>query len=237
MGPIPCLTEEQAIMAQKHKWDLTHIETTDRRIFETISMQEYIMLQDNQLEAYGLFNTIHANNFKEGKTYRRISCVTRHMNSTVEYMVNYGMNNLIVFSEVQDDLGDMRFLLNRDMGMVFPSPIRNGAIFGTRRGKTKMYTDFSFNKNGVLCDEAIKSLDEGKLTGISSIFSEQVVYLDTLVGYGMYGRDILHYVVNGTLPEFICQNKMLGEMGKKRYVRMDVDKVMEAMDLKKKIDT
>lgn len=65
------------------------------------------MLQDNQLEAYGLFNTIHANNFKEGKTDQRISCVTPHMNSIVEYMVNYGMNNLIVFSEVQDDLGDM----------------------------------------------------------------------------------------------------------------------------------
>ena len=57
------------------------------------------------------------------------------------------------------------------------------------------------------------------------------------MGYGMYGRDFQHHVVNGTLPEFICQNKMLGEMGKKRYVRMDVDKVMEAMDLKKKIDT
>ncbi|KAL1802790.1 hypothetical protein ACET3Z_031437 [Daucus carota] len=152
------------------------------------------------------------------------------MNSTAEYMANYDKENLTAFSEIEDDFGDMRFILYRDMGMVLPAPIRATEIFlgagevidgpppsppakislkckrnpfgmdksaflpffksvnlrwnpnnpqsnPNVKGKAKMYPNLSFNKNGAPCDEAIKILDEGKLSGVLPFCSKQLVDL------------------------------------------------------------
>ncbi|WOH04731.1 hypothetical protein DCAR_0624143 [Daucus carota subsp. sativus] len=289
MGPMPGLNEEQAIMAgiqaasiegRKRKWDLIHIETTNRNVFETILMQQHMVLQENQREAYGLFNTIYANHHKDGKTDRCISCVPPHMNSTADYMANYGLNNLSVFSELEEDLGDMRYWLNRDMGMVLPAPLRETPLLlgggevvdgppppkilkrkrnpfameesallpffkpdtiswnlnpanydPSGKYKKKLYEGSSFNKNGAFSDVAINILNDGTLHGLPDIFSSQVVDLDAPVDYGMYGRDLLHHAVNGTLQEFMRGSRMMGEMVKKRYILMDVDEVLEAMGM------
>ncbi|KAL1806764.1 hypothetical protein ACET3Z_029832 [Daucus carota] len=131
MGPVKDASEEQAIMAavqaacihcQKMKWDLTHIETTNRDVFEIIRVQEHIILTEEQLESYRLFNTIHANNYKDGVTDRRISCVPEHMNASAKYMAVYGLNNLTCLVEAPGVFGDLQHYLDRDMGMVLALP-------------------------------------------------------------------------------------------------------------------
>ncbi|WOG93133.1 hypothetical protein DCAR_0312414 [Daucus carota subsp. sativus] len=130
------LNEEQATMAGiqaacieaiKKGWNHTHAEVSERNIYETILMQEHIGLRENQVEAYGAFNTIHVNNHKEGSYDRFISCVPARMNVTVEYLAIYGMNNVTELSEFEGDVGDLLYFLNRDMGLALPRPIRETA--------------------------------------------------------------------------------------------------------------
>ena len=132
MGPMPTMNEEQALMAgfqaayvegHKREWKLFQFETTNRDVYDTVRMQPHIVLQPDQLEVYGLFNTIYANHFKEGEMDRCISCVPRRMNSTAEYLANYGMQNMSVFSEVKGSVGELHHFLERDMGRVMPAPI------------------------------------------------------------------------------------------------------------------
>lgn len=56
MGLMNHLTEEDALMAgiqaacieaQKREWELTHIETVHHEVFNTIRMQEHMILHDN----------------------------------------------------------------------------------------------------------------------------------------------------------------------------------------------
>lgn len=131
-GPMNTLNEEQALMAgiqsacieaQKRTWDHTHIETTNFQIYETVRAQEHFILEDHQLEAYSLFNTVYANHFEEGSTDRRISCIPAQMNSTAAYLAEYGMNNLTEFAEAQGLFGDLKYHLDRDMGMVIAAPV------------------------------------------------------------------------------------------------------------------
>ena len=56
LGTLSALTEEQAIMtalqaacnhAQTKEWDLTHIETVIPRVYDSISLQDHIVLNDD----------------------------------------------------------------------------------------------------------------------------------------------------------------------------------------------
>lgn len=138
MGPTPTLNEEQALMvgiqaacveAEKKKWGHIQIETSNPDIYDTIRMQEHLVLRDDQLEVYSLFNTVHANHFITNKTIRHISWVPQRMNGTAEYLATYGMNNLTEFSEFTGSFGELNYYLARDMGLVLPSPIREAASF------------------------------------------------------------------------------------------------------------
>ncbi|WOG97860.1 hypothetical protein DCAR_0417201 [Daucus carota subsp. sativus] len=123
--------QSACIEALNKKWDKLHIETVNRDIFDTVRWQEHLALDDDQIEVYGMFNTIHANNFKEGKSDRKLSCVPLFMNSTAEYLAIYGMNNLSEFAEVPNMVGDLHYYLERDMGRALPLPIRQvGLLLG-----------------------------------------------------------------------------------------------------------
>ena len=242
LGLLPNQTEEQALMsgiqaalihAQKKKWDLLHIETTNRHVYDTIRHQEHIFLDEDQLEVYSMFNTIYANHFAEGKTKRVIACIPQRMNGTAEYMANYGLEKGLEFGEFNGTVGNMDYFLARDMGMTMPLPnneaLQNlgegevidgppppkkqklGPMVPVERplqgykdkGKTKVMEHYSFNNKGLFSVKAVKALSNGSLGRYSPVFNDQVVNLNAVVGNGIYARDILHHAVIGTLRVII----------------------------------
>lgn len=109
LGPFNNHSEEQAIMAaiqsaciyaQKNKLHLTHIETSHWDIYELIRLQEHVIIPEDQLEGFRLFNTIHTNHYIEGTTDRRISWVPDHMNDPARIMAEYALENLTAFVEI-----------------------------------------------------------------------------------------------------------------------------------------
>ncbi|KAL1825990.1 hypothetical protein ACET3Z_012768 [Daucus carota] len=131
-GPMNGLNEEQALMAGiqaacvesvHKKWEKTLIETSNHNTFETISTQEHVFLRDDQLEPFRLFNTVHANHFKVNTTNRKIIWIPTEMNSTARYLADYGLQHLSVFAETPGWFGDLKYHVDRDMGMVLQAPI------------------------------------------------------------------------------------------------------------------
>lgn len=125
LGSLSHLTDEQAIVTALHAacehaiskgWDATHIETTSPRVYDTISLQEHIFLDQDQLEVYRKLNTLLANNFKEGLTKRKVACIPGFMNGSAEYLANYGLANVTEFGEINHSVGELDHFLARDMG-------------------------------------------------------------------------------------------------------------------------
>ncbi|KAL1826435.1 hypothetical protein ACET3Z_004847 [Daucus carota] len=138
-GPLNNMTVEQAIMAgiqavcvfaKEKQLELTHIETSHMEIFELISNQELFVIPDDLLEAFRLFNSIHANypsqanNHSQETNSRKISWIPEHMNSDASYMAKYGLLHLTDLVEMPGDttLGNLQFYLDRDMGRVIITP-------------------------------------------------------------------------------------------------------------------
>ncbi|KAL1811982.1 hypothetical protein ACET3Z_022047 [Daucus carota] len=130
LGPLNHLTEEQAIMAaiqaacvfaQEKEMELTQIETTNPDIFDLISSQEHLIIPEDLLEAFRLFNSIH---FIQGSTSRKITWIPDHMNSVAIYMAEHGLDNLSELVELPgaSTFENLQFLLDRDMGMVINNP-------------------------------------------------------------------------------------------------------------------
>ncbi|WOG86212.1 hypothetical protein DCAR_0205413 [Daucus carota subsp. sativus] len=238
LGSLSDLTEEQAIVTALHAacehaiakgWDKTHIETVSPRVYDTISLPDHIILNDDQVEVYRNFNILYANNFKEGLTKRKVACVPRFMNQTAEFLAIYGLKNITEFGVVEQPIAGLGFHLARDMGKTLippyvavsqilgdgevvdgPPPPKKAKLFHVARppmraekGKEKVYATFSFNNNGALHPTAVKLLDEGKLTRFSEEFAKQVVDLDTAVGNGIFARDVLHHAMMGTMKSII----------------------------------
>ncbi|WOH11191.1 hypothetical protein DCAR_0830671 [Daucus carota subsp. sativus] len=133
MGPFNNFSEEQALMAgiqsacvyaQEHDLKVTHIETSHLDVFELIRLQEHVPIPEEQLEAFRLFNTVHANHYVEGETDHRISWIPEHMNEVAAYMAEYGLHHFSSFVEIPgpQTVGNLQFLLDRDMGMVIANP-------------------------------------------------------------------------------------------------------------------
>ncbi|KAL1827848.1 hypothetical protein ACET3Z_006260 [Daucus carota] len=132
LGVVNELLEEQAILlgiqaacihCLKMIWEFTHIETSNIDVHETIRLQEHIVLNADHLEAYGLFNTVQANHYKQGITHKKLSCIPQHMNATAKYMSEYGIRHMTCFAEAPGNFGDLNYYLERDMGLVLASPI------------------------------------------------------------------------------------------------------------------
>uniref|UniRef100_A0A164TGS9 RNase H type-1 domain-containing protein n=1 Tax=Daucus carota subsp. sativus TaxID=79200 RepID=A0A164TGS9_DAUCS len=134
-GPVNGLSEEQGIMAaiqaacvyaDEKGLEPIHIETTNVGIFELVSSQDQYVIPVELLEAFRLFNTLHANNVDnaDGANPRRISWIPHHMNSAAVYMAEHGLSNLTEMVELpgSSTLGNLQFFLDRDMGRVLPNP-------------------------------------------------------------------------------------------------------------------
>ena len=131
LGTLPGSSEEQAILsalqsacihAHKKEWDLVHIETDNHRVYDTLRNQHHILLDEDQVEIYKLFNTLHANTFRVGKSKKCITHVPVNMNATAEYMANYGLENLKELVEISKPFGNLDYFLQRDLGFVLAFP-------------------------------------------------------------------------------------------------------------------
>lgn len=96
LGTLTDSNEEQVIVttlqatcihAIRKEWNLVHIETVNRRVYDTLRLQEQIMLDEDKLEVYSLFNTLHANSYKVGKSKKCITHVPLHMNATASHIL------------------------------------------------------------------------------------------------------------------------------------------------------
>ncbi|KAL1804570.1 hypothetical protein ACET3Z_027638 [Daucus carota] len=138
-GPLNHMTEKQALMAgiraaivhaKEKKWELTLIETSNRKIFELISNQDQFIIPEELLEVFRLFNSVHANHPASNldpdtvQNSRKISFIPDHMNSAAIYMADHALHNFSDFVELPgaSTLGNLQYLLNRDIGLVIADP-------------------------------------------------------------------------------------------------------------------
>ncbi|KAK1401873.1 hypothetical protein POM88_001478 [Heracleum sosnowskyi] len=66
------------------------------------------------------------------------------------------------------------------------------------KGKEKILTNYAFNSDGLLSQEAIRILDSGELLGISKVFGKPVLDLEKEIA-GVQVKDILNAVVLGNV--------------------------------------
>lgn len=71
------------------------------------------------------------------------------------------------------------------------------------KGKGKTSTEYAFMHNGLLTQQALRILDEGRLIPISKVFYSPVVNLDNEVFPGIFARDVLDCDVKGSLGELL----------------------------------
>lgn len=132
IGPVKNMTEEQAIFwganagitqAWRMGFHGIHLEVVSRLVFDVIELQEFIFPPEELEEALLQFNTMFANHFIEGKTFRRISVIPLAMNRTAEYMARFGMEIETAFVEAPEIFGNLQHYLDRDMGIALPVEI------------------------------------------------------------------------------------------------------------------
>ncbi|XP_063941645.1 UDP-glucose flavonoid 3-O-glucosyltransferase 6-like isoform X1 [Daucus carota subsp. sativus] len=74
--------------------------------------------------------------------------------------------------------------------------------------KAKVLQEYCFNNNGLLSQEAIRMLDDGKLRCYSEIFNSSEIGLDSVVSACVYAKDVLHNAILGSvanlLPKWGC---------------------------------
>ncbi|KAL1802583.1 hypothetical protein ACET3Z_031230 [Daucus carota] len=182
-GIMMALTEEQAIVTRiqaacEHAlsvgWDKTHIETVSPRVYDTISLHEHIILNDDQLEVYRNLNTLFANNFKERITKRNVACIPcipQSMNSTVAYYLARDMGRALIPSYVAGNQipGDGEVIDGppppplKKRKISFPTRLAVHADEPADKGKANVLSSYSFNDDGALNQKAVQLLAEGKL--------------------------------------------------------------------------
>ncbi|WOG85544.1 hypothetical protein DCAR_0104735 [Daucus carota subsp. sativus] len=236
-GPANNLTLEQGIMAaiqaacvyaDAHVLEPVHIETTHVGIFELVSAQDQFIIPHELLEAFRLFNSLHANNADniDGANPRRISWIPHHMNSTAVYMAEYGMKYLTDTVELPgaSTLGNLQYFLERDMGRVLPNPemvilpnlglgdvedgppppppakrIDTPIPLLIEKGKDALYGGFMFYKDGKFSDQAISILEAGSLVKVSPVFAEKAINLEAHAINGLLVKDVLNFACLGCL--------------------------------------
>lgn len=102
LGPVRGMTEIPALIwgaqtgilaALSLGFRKTHIETDNRHTYDTLRVQEFIILPPDHEEAFIQFNTLFANQAQLGETERMVSIIPLEHNRTAIYMAEYGMNN------------------------------------------------------------------------------------------------------------------------------------------------
>ncbi|WOH04061.1 hypothetical protein DCAR_0623467 [Daucus carota subsp. sativus] len=183
-GPMNHLTEEQAIMAgiqaalvhaKEKKWDLVLIETTNRDIFDLISDQDQFIIPEELLEAFRVFNSLHANHhvLAQAPASRKISLIPDHMNYVAVYLADYGLHHLSEFVEMPGDasVGNLQFLLNQDMGLVFADPgfemVQHMGLGEVDNAEPPPRPLTRKRKHGVLCEECGSVMGKQPSTRVS----------------------------------------------------------------------
>lgn len=101
LGPVRGMSEIPTLIWGAHAGILTalslgfrktHIEMDNREAYDTIRVQEFIILPPDLEDAFGHFNTLFANQFNEGKTERMVSIILIELNRMAEYMAVYGLD-------------------------------------------------------------------------------------------------------------------------------------------------
>lgn len=203
----------------------THIETDNREVYDTIRVQEFIILPPDEEEAFSQFNTLFTNHYAEGETERKVSIIPLNLNHTTQYMANYGLENFQSLVQAPGIFGNLQFFLDRDMGMAIPypefdlqenfgegevvdlppppaSPVPRESSFQCSvfiKGKGREHSKYAFTHNGLLTQQALQILEEDRLIPISKVFESSLVNLDKEIFLGIFARDIPDSAVRGTL--------------------------------------
>lgn len=92
-----------------------HIEMDNKEAYDTVRIQEFIILPPDQEDAFAQFNTLFANQFKDGETERMVSIIPIESNRTAEYMAAYGLDNFSSLVQTPAVFGNLQHFLDRDM--------------------------------------------------------------------------------------------------------------------------
>lgn len=131
LGPVRGMSELSAIIwgaqagvlaALSMNMHKIQIETDNREAYDTIRVQEFIILPPDLEEAFSQFNTLFANQFQENLTVRQISIIPVELNGTAQYMASYGMERLDALVLAPSSFGNIQHYLDRDMGRAMPYP-------------------------------------------------------------------------------------------------------------------
>lgn len=104
MGPARGMTKLYAILwgaqadilaALSLGFHKAHIETDNWEAYDTIRVQEFIILPPDLEQAFSQFDTLYTNQFHENLTARKISIIPLEFNSTEQYMATYGIERMV----------------------------------------------------------------------------------------------------------------------------------------------
>ncbi|KAK1395128.1 hypothetical protein POM88_014184 [Heracleum sosnowskyi] len=104
----------KALQLGKHK---THFETDNQFVYESVRDQDEIIFDDEIEKILRQLNTLHANHFIIGVTDRKVGCILPDMNMAAIYLAEYGIEHLSSFAEVIEPFGELKKLLDEDMGL------------------------------------------------------------------------------------------------------------------------
>ncbi|KAL1826922.1 hypothetical protein ACET3Z_005334 [Daucus carota] len=210
-GPMNHLTEEQALMAgiqavvvhaREKKWELTRIETTNRDIFDLISDQDQFIIPEELLEAFRLFNSVHANRHAQWPNARKISLIPDHMNSVAIYMADYGLHNSTDFVELpgKKTVGNLQYFLDRDMAFFFTEPgielVENmglGEVIDDAKPPPSLNHKRKVSDLCIECGCSMVKHNQGKVTGY-----EAYAFYDD----GAFSRRAIEVLDSGALLHF-----------------------------------
>lgn len=91
------------------------VEFDNREAFDTISTQEFIFIPQELEEVVKQINTFHANHSNSGKSERFVAIIALRMNSTAEYMAQYGKANFASVVQTPGDFWNIIHFLEADM--------------------------------------------------------------------------------------------------------------------------
>lgn len=83
------------------------MEFDNRDAFDTITTQEFVFVPQELEEVIKQINTFHANHSNSGKAERFVVIIALRLNSTTEYMAQYGKANFDSVVQTPRDFGDI----------------------------------------------------------------------------------------------------------------------------------
>lgn len=99
-----------------------HVETVNKKLYDTVRVQEFIFLPPELVETFNQLNTFYANHVESDDMTITFSIIYEELNRTAEYLARYGRDNISSFVEASNIFGNLQYFHDRDMGLAFSYP-------------------------------------------------------------------------------------------------------------------